>query len=196
MPRCAFDWAPIARIRRPNSRYPAWRLGDEYETLQPVAFLVWLRESSVCTLIRESESVWGYPTILFTHTLGMSILVGFVVVIDLRLLGVGRTLPIAPLKRLMPLIWIGFWMNAISGTILFAIDGPAKIQNPAFPIKLALIACGIVVARVVERKVLNAADAGSPDVRVRARLTAALSLVLWAGAVTAGRLMAYVGKTG
>jgi hypothetical protein len=161
-----------------------------------VAFLVLLRESSVCTLIRESESVWGYPTILFMHTLGMSILVGFVVVIDLRLLGVGRTLPIAPLKRLMPLIWIGFWMNAITGTILFAIDGPAKVQNPAFPIKLALIACGIIVARVVERKVLNAADAGSSDVPTGARLAAAGSLALWAGAVTAGRLMAYVGKTG
>jgi hypothetical protein len=76
-----------------------------------VAFLVWVRESSVCTLIRESESVWGYPTILFMHTLGMSILVGFVVVIDLRLLGVGRTVPLAPLKRLMPLIWIGFWIS-------------------------------------------------------------------------------------
>ena len=186
MPRCAFDWAPNV----------SWSLGGDYETLQPVAFLVWLRESSVCTLIRESESVWGYPTILFMHTLGMSILVGFVVVIDLRLLGVGRTVPLAPLKRLMPLIWIGFWMNAISGTILFAIDGPAKIQNPAFPIKLALIACGVLVARLVERRVLNAGDAGSPDVPIGAKLAAAVSLAVWAGAVTAGRLMAYVGKAG
>ena len=65
-----------------------WSLGGEYATLQRVAFLVWLQGSSVCTMIRESESVWGYPTILFMHTLGMSMLVGFVVVIDLRLLGV------------------------------------------------------------------------------------------------------------
>jgi hypothetical protein len=161
-----------------------------------MAFLVWLRASSVCTLIRESESVWGYPTILFVHTLGMSMLVGFVVVIDLRLLGVGRALPLAPLKRLMPLIWIGFWMNAISGTILFAIDGPAKIQNPAFPIKLALIACGIIIARVMERRLLNASDANSPNVPIEAKLAAVASLALWAGAVTAGRLMAYVGKVG
>ena len=183
------NYAPV-RVRL------VWSLRGDYETLQPVAFLVWLQGSSVCTMIRESESVWGYPTILFIHTLGMSILVGFVVVIDLRLLGVGRTVPLAPLKRLMPLIWIGFWMNAISGTILFAIDGPAKIQNPAFPIKLALIAFGIIVARVVERRVLNAGDAGSPEVPIGAKLAAAASLVVWAGAVTAGRLMAYVGKTG
>ena len=69
----------------------------------------------------------------------------------------------------MPLIWIGFWMNAISGTILFAIDGPAKIQNPAFPIKLALIAGGIIVARVVERRVLNAGHAGARDVPIGAK---------------------------
>jgi hypothetical protein len=161
-----------------------------------VTFLIWLRGSSICTLIRESTSVWAYPTILFLHTLGMSVLVGLVAVIDLRLLGVGSTLPLAPMKRLMPLIWIGFWINAVSGTILFAIDGPAKIQNPAFPIKLALIALGVVVARIVDRKVLSVGDASSSTVPAGGKLFAVLSLALWAGAVTAGRLMAYVGKIG
>jgi hypothetical protein len=159
-------------------------------------FLVWLRNTPFCTLIRESESVWGYPTVLFLHTLGMSMLVGLISAIDLRLLGVGRQLPLGPLRRLLPLIWIGFWINAVTGTILFSIDGPAKIENPAFPIKLALIAVGMVIMWLVDRQLLTPAGASSTLVSARGRIFAAASLLAWAGAVTAGRLMAYVGKGG
>lgn len=153
-------------------------------------FLVWLRGTDAATAIRESESVWGYPTILFLHTFGMAILVGLISAIDLRLLGVGRQLPLAPMKRLFPLIWIGFCINAVTGTILFAIDGPNKIQNPAFPVKLVLIALGMLILLTGQRKVFQ--QPGRPGDRV----LAALSLAVWAGAVTAGRLMAYVGQPG
>ena len=153
-------------------------------------FLQWLRDTDAATAIRESESVWGYPTVLFLHTFGMAILVGLIAAIDLKMLGVARQIPIAPMKRLIPLIWIGFTINAITGLILFGIDGPNKIHNEAFPIKLALIAIGMVILLAGQRK------AFSRPGRASDKALAALSLAVWAGAVTAGRLMAYVEKLG
>jgi hypothetical protein len=153
-------------------------------------FLQWLRDTNAATAIRESESVWGYPTVLFLHTFGMAILVGLISAIDLRILGVARQLPLAPMKRLFPLIWIGFVINAITGLILFGIDGPNKIVNPAFPTKLLLIALGMVILLAGQRKVFSRAS------RPNDKILAGLSLAVWAGAVTAGRLMAYVEKLG
>ena len=159
-------------------------------------FLVWLRNSDLSTWIRESESVWGYPTVLFLHTFGMATLVGLISVVDLRLLGVGRQLPLRPFARLVPLIWIGFWINLVTGTILFAIDAPAKFENPAFPVKLAFIVAGMVLIKVAQRDLLRHDDDTSGSVPARERILAGLSLAVWAGAVTAGRLMAYVGGPG
>jgi hypothetical protein len=153
-------------------------------------FLTWLRDTNAATAIRESDSVWGYPTVLFLHTFGMAILVGLIAAIDLRLLGVGKQLPLSPMKRLFPLIWIGFAINAATGLILFGIDGPAKIVNPAFPIKLILIAIGMVILLVGQRGIFQR------ESRSRDKILAGLSLAVWAGAVTAGRLMAYVQKLG
>jgi len=62
------------------------------------------------------------------------------------------------------------------------------IQNPAFPIKLTLIALGMVILLAGQRKVFRRPDRGVD------RILAVVSLVVWAGAVTAGRFMAYVGK--
>ena len=157
-------------------------------------FLVWLHDNSASTWIRESESVWAYPTILFLHTFGMALLVGLISAIDLRLLGVGQQLRLRPFARLVPLIWIGFWTSLVSGTVLFAIDAPAKFGNPAFPVKLALIAVGMLLMRAMQRALLLDDGALPLGVPTKDRILAALSLAAWAGAVTAGRLMAYVGR--
>jgi hypothetical protein len=161
-----------------------------------MSILIWLRDNGASTWIRESESVWAYPTVLFLHTFGMSMLVGLISAIDLRVLGVGRQLPLRPFARLLPLVWIGFWINLVTGTVLFAIDAPAKLVNPAFPIKLALIAAGMVLVRVAQRDLLRHGHDTSASVETRERLLAGLSLAVWAGAVTAGRMMAYVGARG
>ena len=84
----------------------------------------------------------------------------------------------------------------MTGTILFAIDAPTKIVNPAFPIKLALIAVGMFLVKVAHRDLLRYEPDASPLVETRDRVLAGLSLAVWAGAVTAGRLMAYVGTRG
>ena len=58
-----------------------------------MAFFVWLRDSGFSMWIRESGSIWSYPTVLFLHTLGLAIVVGFNSALDLRILGVAPRAP-------------------------------------------------------------------------------------------------------
>jgi hypothetical protein len=158
-----------------------------------MSLLTWLSTTGPAVWMRESESVWAYPTILFLHTLGLGILVGFTAAIDIRVLGFSEQLPLAPLERFFGFVWIGFWINAISGTALL-IMMPSKAANPAFIVKMTFIAFGVVNIWLLRRRVFHdPATPGLVSVPLAGKLLAAASLVLWAGAITAGRLMAYVG---
>src|SRR5262245_60899505 len=150
-----------------------------------MAFLAWLSASPVGEWV--SGSTWVYPGLLFVHTLGLGILVGLNSALGLRLLGFAPQVPVADLEPLFPYMWAGFWVNAVSGSVLFVADAPKKAANPSFMVKLVLIALAVVVMRALRREAFG--HAGS--VTGRARLLAAASLTLWAGAITAGRLMAY-----
>ena len=152
--------------------------------------LIWLSNTAPAVWARETDSVWGYPTILFLHTLGLGLLVGFTTVIDFRVLGFSAQLPLELMGRFFRFIWIGFWINAASGSALLIMT-PSKVANPAFVIKMALIALGVVNMWLLKRLVFRS-SAGT-DVRPAiGRFLAVTSLLLWAGAITAGRLMAYV----
>ena len=70
----------------------------------------------------------------------MGVLVGASTVLDLRLLGVARDLPITPLKRLYPIMWLGFWMQVASGVLLMIAFPTKALTNPVFYTKLILIA--------------------------------------------------------
>jgi hypothetical protein len=154
-------------------------------------FLVWLSNSAPAVWARESDSIWGYPTILFLHTLGLGVLVGFTTAIDFRVLGFAASVPLTSMGRLFRLIWLGFWINAASGTALL-IMSPAKVSNPAFVVKMALIVLGVGNMWLLKRR-LSRADADVSTTSGMGRFLAATSLLLWAGATAAGRLMAYVG---
>jgi len=156
-------------------------------------FTTWLQGSAVGVWTRESPSIWAYPTVLTLHTVGLGVLVGANAVIDFRLLGFAPRLPIPSLAPLYRFMWAGFVINAVTGAMLFASDATTKARQPVFYIKLTLIALALVVTAVIRKTLergpaLREVDPGPGPCR---RL-AALSLVLWAGAVTAGRLMAYL----
>ena len=164
-----------------------------------MAFLAWLSGSPVGEWV--SGSTWAYPSLLFVHTLGLGVLVGLNSAIGLRLLGFAPRVPVAAMEPLFPYMWAGFWVNAVSGSVLFIADAPKKAANPSFIVKLVLIGLAVVVMRKLKRHAfpiaenLNASNPSNPTnpsvVTGRARMLAAMSLLLWAGAITAGRLMAY-----
>lgn len=155
-----------------------------------MAILEWLQHLPVFVTIAESGSIWGYPTILVLHTVGFVFVVGSALIVNARLLGLGRLAPLSEFGLLFPILWAGFTVNAISGFILFAIAATAKAAQAIFWIKLSLVAIALVVtvpiARIVKR-------AGEQDaVPPRGRVLAVMSLVAWTGAIVAGRLMAYI----
>ena len=148
--------------------------------------LAQLEQSGLATWIRESGVLHGYPLILFLHTLGLSTVVGISAAIDLRLLGVASTIPLASLEKLFGLLWAGFALTAATGTLLFVADATKHASNPAFFVKLAFVAGGVATVTLLRRRVFHG--------RGRGALLAAASLGCWLVALTAGRLMAYVSE--
>jgi hypothetical protein len=159
-----------------------------------MAFLASLEQTAFSVWVRESGSLWAYPGILFMHTVGMGFLVGANTAIDLRILGVAPRLSLAPMEKLFPFMWLGFWINAVSGTILLAADATTKIANPAFAVKMGCIALSVVNVMLTKRYVFHDQALEANQVSMRGKTLAVTSLTLWTIAITAGRLMAYVGQ--
>ena len=145
-----------------------------------------LDQSGVAVWIRESGVLYGYPLILFLHTLGLSTLVGLSSAINLRLLGLARGIPIASLARLFTLMWSGLALTAVTGLLLFVADATRHWSNPAFTVKLIFVALAITALALIWRRVFKEGSSG--------KILASLSLASWFGALSAGRLMAYVAE--
>ena len=150
-------------------------------------FFLTIEESGLSNWVRDNP-FWA---ILSIHALGMALLVGASLVIALRLLGCAPDLPIAPLKRLYGFIWVGFWIQVVTGVLLL-IGYPTKsFTNPDFYVKLVLIAFGMVVMQMLHRRVFSDPRMSEADMMVKGKALAILSLVFWAGVVTSARLLAY-----
>jgi len=156
-------------------------------------FLSWVEHLRFSEWVLQSPSIWAYATILTTHTIGMMIVAGIAGVIDLRLLGISARMPVRPLERLFPLAWFGFWINAITGIILLMADATTKLANLDFYVKMVFVFCGVTLLVVIRRRVFGDPKLDEAPLPGRARTLAWLSLICWTGAITAGRLLAYLG---
>jgi len=154
-------------------------------------FLATIEALGFSTWVRESPSIWAYPTILWLHVIGMGVVGGLSAVISLRLLGFSPKTDVQPLERLYPLIWWGFWLNAATGTALLMASAATRLIDPTFYIKMLFIFAGIGVLRLTRTKVFRSLGPGGalPE---SAKGLAWAGLVCWLGAVTAGRLLAYI----
>lgn len=154
-------------------------------------WLLWLERSPLPTWVRESGSIWSYPTILTMHTLGLGVLVGANAVVDIRVLGFASAFPISSVRSLGPPMAVGLVLNVVTGVLLFAADATTKSGQTVFFVKLGCIALALLamsrVMRLVGRATGDGALAGTA-----ARGWAVLSLTSWLAAIVAGRLMAYV----
>ena len=157
-----------------------------------MAFLEWLQFTAPASFV--AETLWAYPLFETLHTLGMALLIGSLGLINLRILGFKRELPVVGTLDLLPLAWIGFSVNLVSGFALFMSDAVYFWSSVTFRIKLALIVLAGINAFVLSQTSFRAARAGFGDAPQLpgARFVAASSLVFWIGAVIAGRLIAYL----
>jgi hypothetical protein len=121
------------------------------------------------------------------------VLVGANWMVDLRVLGAARAIPLGVLSRAFPIMWAGFWVNATTGVLLFVAD-PTKGTTTIFMWKLAIIAVGVAFVLLLKRKLYGRGvemDSASLGVKTMA----ALSLVIWIAAIATGRWMAYATAT-
>ena len=118
-------------------------------------FLSWLENTQFCTWIRGSGSIWAYPLVLTLHTTGMGILVGFNWALDLRLLGVARQIPVLAMEKFFKVMWIGFWVNLITGLVLLAADATTKMTSWVFGVKMFFIVLAMIVLVKLEKTVFR-----------------------------------------
>ena len=155
--------------------------------------LGWLQaieSSGWATWLKESPSIWGYPTLLFLHTVGLAFTVGPSVLIDLRLLGGGRRLPLAPFASFFKIVWIAFAISAASGAVLFFSDATAKLENPAYLVKMTLVVIAVAITVAIRRHAFGPGTVGGEGAKAT-RWLAVASVLCWFGAITAGRYIAY-----
>lgn len=155
-------------------------------------FLTWLEGTSIANAIRTS--VWLYPALETSHYVGLACLVGGIMLIDLRLLGVGKSLPVRSMIGLLPWVWGGFAINATSGALIFIYGATNFGTNPSFWVKMTLMALAGLNALIFDIAARRSADhwdtAGAVPIPVKAIAT--LSFALWIAVVTTGRWMAYI----
>lgn len=162
------------------------------DTLAAASGWLWLENSAVSTMIRQA--IWLYPIIETLHILSLALLFGSIVLFDLRLLGVSRHLPVTDMARhLLPWAYMGFVVVAGTGFLLFAVDATQLVSNPAFRLKLLLIAAtginAVFFHSVPFRSVQQWNRGATPGI---VRTIAMLSLGLWISVIICGRLIAYV----
>ena len=152
----------------------------------------WLYDLPWVVQLEESDNL--FPIIESVHVLGIGLMAGTIITVDLRMLGV--VFAHEPVRRiaaaLLPYTWWGFALMVVSGIPLFAAESVKVIYNPAFRIKLVLLVLAGINATLFHKTVYRTVDswgsaATSP---FPARMLAAVSAVLWFGIIVSGRLIA------
>ncbi|HET6145496.1 MAG TPA: DUF6644 family protein [Candidatus Acidoferrales bacterium] len=144
----------------------------------------WLQENSFIAAVNGTD--WSAATVEIVHYFSMFILVGSMVIVDLRILGlVARRLKAAHLAdRLFSWMWIALGFNFLSGFLMFAGSAPSYYGNSIFYDKLLVVALAVVVNLIVQLQV-SKWDA-QPSMPAWAKLLAIVSIGLWVGAIIAG----------
>jgi hypothetical protein len=154
----------------------------------------WLEQTSVAASVRES--IWLFPAIETIHLLAMSMLVISIAAFDLRLLDLAmRGVRVSELaQRLFPWAWVAFAVQVVTGLLLFSSEATRMVINPAFRIKMILIAVAGVHAAVF-RSIAGrdmqewGAERSTP---IRAKIAGGISILLWVGVVAAGRWIGFI----
>ena len=153
---------------------------------------LWLETTAPAHAMRQW--LWLYPVVEIIHIVGIVLLVGAAAMFDLRLLGVSRRLPVAAMAHhLLPWARLGLGVMVPTGLLMFSAHATEFAANPAFRLKLALVAAACLNALVFHRWPFRSVSAWNVDAESppAAKLAAGLSLTLWSGVIACGRLLAY-----
>jgi uncharacterized protein DUF6644 len=157
------------------------------------AFLAFVEHSALSDWIR-SDCLCAFPTIVTLHNIGMAFLAGGSIVIDLRLLGFAPQMPLKPMARFLPVLWLAFITIAATGILLLVAYPTKALTNPLFYIKLCLVALAVGLVHRIANGVLRAPAVDQKQLAPNTKLLAIASLAVWAALIAAGRYLAYTHK--
>ncbi|MGB0559571.1 MAG: hypothetical protein ACPGKO_07260 [Pseudohongiellaceae bacterium] len=146
--------------------------------------LVWIENTSLALWV--GTSLWAYPVLLSAHITGLAVIVGIIAMRDFHLLGFINGVTEANFLELKNLAYCGFLINGISGLMLFSSQASYLSTNLPFLVKLFFIGSGMFLASQIYKNIEK------KSVRNSTKFLAILSLFSWFGAITAGRLIAYI----
>ena len=138
--------------------------------------------------------LWLYPSVEIVHVTGIALLVGSIAILDLRLLGLSRSLPVRRLAaHILPWSIASFALIVPSGLAMFVAHANDLLSNPLFAVKMCLILLAGANAGILHAGVFRSAGQWDVDVMppLAARAAAAASLLLWISVIACGRLLAY-----
>jgi hypothetical protein len=159
---------------------------------QTLSLLESLSQTSLVLWVAESD--YGYPFVLTMHAIGMALVVGIMLILNLRVLGLAKGISLTSLRAFFRVAWIGLAINLVSGSLLFCANYTAFLHNTAFITKISLlivggIGTGVLAKELKLRTINNAAGVELPS--QKARVIAAILVVVWLSAITAGRIVGY-----
>jgi hypothetical protein len=161
--------------------------------LSPEAPLQRLQDVGIAAAMRDSS--WLYPVVETTHILGFIVLVGTVVMFDLRLLGFSRRISVRLLaSHLLPWSLAALLLIVPAGLLMFLAEAEALVSNPAFVLKMMLLLLAAGNALLFHAGAFRSAAAWDSNVSAprAAKVHAVLSMMLWTAIVACGRAIAYV----
>ena len=132
------------------------------------------------------STVWAYPALEVVHIVAIGLLLGNLILLELRVFGMGAALPVKPLARLsLGLAATGFFIAATSGLLMFASQPQELLANRIFTLKMLLL-----LAAACNAGLFHARDSLS-KMDTLARVYMVISTLLWLSVVTCGRWIAY-----
>jgi hypothetical protein len=154
----------------------------------------WIEGSALSEWIRGSDCVCAFPAIVTLHNIGMAFLAGGGIAIDLRIIGFAPEIPLKPMGRFVPLLWLAFSLNAVTGILLLIAYPTKALTNPLFYIKLSLVVLAIGLVYRIATDILRAPGADQKPLAASAKVLAVASLMAWVLLIAAGRYLAYTHK--
>jgi hypothetical protein len=154
------------------------------DLLQNTAYATWVRES------------WGWPFALTLHAFGNAMVVGLMIIICLRVLGLFRTIPYTSLNKLIPYIWAGLAIQVYSGFTLWSSKPTKYLSDGMFQWKFALVVIGAIITYYFHGTLKRETAAWREAGRVSSNGTkiVALTTLVWCSVLVSGRLTAYLGQ--
>lgn len=150
-----------------------------------MGFLEWVEQTGIATWVRESPSLFAYTLVLSLHAIGLSLVVGVSSIVGLRIVGFFREIPLEPMFKLFPLMYIGFWINAISGFLLLMANATGMFTMLMFWLKMFFVICAILTLHMVRRSFAD------NTLTTKAVPLAWAMLGFWFLAIVTGRLVSY-----